>query len=221
MVINSPIGGNRLLKWIPMLSAWVVLAGCVSPAKRACIETDWKRVGYEEGRQGSLAERSALQRDRCIREGVPPDTAQYEQGRKKGIEKYCTADNGYALGVKGDAYQGACPPELKRPFVDAYQKGLIAYAQQLERDFKAKADLQNKMRLDLAGVEEETAYLEKEIEQATEGQARLRMGMISEMRMLEDDQQSLALQISALEMDLEEMRLQLSRIRSQAGALDQ
>lgn len=152
MAIISPKRGNIFIKCIRLLSAVIVIAGCASPAKIICMDTDWMRVGFEEGRQGQLAQRSALQRDSCTREGAPPDMSLYEQGRRKGLESFCTPESGRALGAKGGVYQDNCPPERKGPFVAAYHKGLRAYAEQLEDRIKSHTGQQNKLRQELAGV---------------------------------------------------------------------
>ncbi|NQT71033.1 MAG: DUF2799 domain-containing protein [Desulfobacteraceae bacterium] len=209
------------LKWIPILAALAIMTGCASAAKKTCLQTDWQRVGYEEGIRGQMAAHSTSQHETCIAEGVPPNIKLYEKGRRDGLLKYCTYDNGYERGVKGDLYQGVCPPILEGPFMDGYHKGLPVYVQQLEGSIRAIVHKQDKLRQELAGVEEDIAYLEKEIAEAGAGQARLGMGMISEMNMLEADQQSLTLQISALEMDLKEMRRRLSQIKEHAGGLHQ
>ena len=209
------------LKWIPILAALAIMTGCASAAKKTCLQTDWQRVGYEEGIRGQMAAYSTSQHETCIAEGVPPDIKLYEQGRRDGLLKYCTNDNGYERGVKGDLYQGVCPPILEGSFMDGYQRGLPVFGRQLEGNIIAIVNKQEKLRQELASAEEGIAYLEKEIAQAAAGQARLGMGMISEMIMLEADQQSLTLQISALEMDLKKMRRRLSQIKEQAGALHQ
>jgi len=72
------------------------------------------------------------------------------------------------------------------------------------------------LRRELAAVEEQMSYLEKEVAQTGTGQARMLMGLISEMQMLEADQMSLSLQIDALGMDLKKMRQRLYQIKKQA-----
>jgi len=204
-----------MVYWIVLLTVFVVLAGCASPAKKACLQTDWQHIGYQEGSRGILSKNSANQRDHCVREGMSPDMIPYWQGRQQGLEEYCTPDNGLALGTDGDSYQGVCPPELHEAFMTGYKKGLRKYVPHLKDDIQTTELLQIQLRRQLADVEEQITYLEKEITNIGAGKARLGMGMISEMNMLEDDQQSLSLQISALEMDLEEMRQRLSRIKTQ------
>ena len=209
---------DHQLKWFLLLAILATITGCASAAKKACLQTDWQQVGYMDGSQGLLAENSAAQRDICVQEGAAPDMAKYELGRRQGLEQYCTAKNGLALGEKGDTYLGACPPELQGPFTKAYHTGLRSHARKLEKDITAMDQKQKELRRELSGIEEEMAFLHKEIEGADEGQARLRMGMISEMRMLERDQQSLSLQIEALEMDLKEMSQRINQIRKQTGS---
>jgi outer membrane murein-binding lipoprotein Lpp len=140
----------------------------------------------------------------------------YEQGRRQGLEKYCTIENGQALGARGGLYLGVCPPDLKESFKAAYHDGLQTHVRKLSAEISTLTTKQDSLRRELAAVEEQMSYLEKEVAQAGTGQARMMMGLISEMEMLEGDQMSLSLQIDALGMDLKKMRQRLYQIKKQA-----
>ena len=213
---SGRVSRSKKLKWVPIIIVLAFLAGCASPAKKACLETDWSKLGYDEGVRGERVDSSLSHRQSCQREGVPPDILRYEQGRRQGLEKYCTSSNGRALGARGGLYLGVCPPDLKESFKAAYHDGLQTHTQKLSAEISTLTVKQNSLRRELAAVEEQMSYLEKEVAQAGTGQARVMMGLISEMQMLEGDQMSLSLQIDALGMDLKEMRQRLYQIKKQA-----
>lgn len=208
--------GSKELKWVPIIIVLAFFAGCASPAKKACLETDWSKLGYDEGVRGERVGTSLSHRQSCQREGVPPDILQYEQGRRQGLEKYCTIENGQALGARGGLYLGVCPPDLEASFKAAYHDGLQIHIRQLSAEISTLTAKQDSLRRELAAVEEQMSYLEKEVAQAGTGQARMMMGLISEMEMLEGDEMSLSLQIDAMGMDLKKMRQRLSQIKKQA-----
>lgn len=52
----------------------------------------------------------------------------YEDGRDAGLKSYCTADNGYALGEKGQSYNGVCEHHDEAAFLAAHDRGLELYA---------------------------------------------------------------------------------------------
>jgi len=207
---------SKKLKWVPLIIVLAFFAGCTSPAKKACLETDWSKLGYEEGVRGERVDSSLSHRQSCQREGVPPDMLRYEQGPRQGLEKYCSIRNGQTLGARGCSYLGVCPPDLEESFNAAYHDGLQIHVRKLSAEISTLTAKQVSLRQKLAAVEEQMSYLEKEVAQARTGQERMLMGMISEMQMLEADQMSLSLQIDALEMDLKKMRQRLYQIKKQA-----
>ena len=207
------------LKWILIIIVLINAAGCATPAKRECLETDWRRLGYDSGLRGEPENSSTSRIERCRREGVPPDMNRYQKGRRQGLEAYCTPGNGEALGLRGAAYPPACPPDLENAFQSAYRQGLDSKARTLAAQIDRLTGRQKALRRELTDVEEQIGYLLKEISRSGEAQIRMRMGMISEMQMLEADQQSLSLQIDALRMDLEEMHNHLNRVNRQAADL--
>ena len=185
------------MKWVPIIIVLAFFAGCTSPAKKACLKTDWIKLGYEEGVLGERADSSLSHRQSCQREGAPPDMLRYEQGRRQGLEKYCTIRNGQALGARGGSYLGVCPPDLEESFKAAYHDGLQIHIRKLSVEISTLTAKQDTLRRELAAVEEQMSYLENEVAKAGTGQGRMLMGAISEMQMLENDQISLSLQIDA------------------------
>jgi len=207
------------LKWMSMILGLIFLAGCASPAKKACLQTDWRKLGYEEGENGKGMDSSLSRRLRCQNEGVPPDMARYEQGRRQGLERYCTASNGRTTGAKGMGYPNVCPPDLEASFKAAYLMGLQSHVHELSAEINRLTEKRDSLRHELTDVLEQMGYLKKEVAQIGPGQERVLAGMISEMRWLESSEQSLSLQIDALGMDLDEMRRQLLQMKKQADHL--
>jgi len=211
--------GNKKLKWVAIILVLTFFAGCASPAKKACLKTDWRKLGYDEGVRGEETDSSLTLRRNCRSEGVTPDMRRYEQGRRQGIEKYCSVKNGRAVGIKGSPYLGVCPPDLEASFKTAYLDGLHTHLRELSAEMIAVSAKQDSLRRQLADVEEELSYLEKEFSQIGPGQVRMLSGLLSELRRLETDEMSLDLQIDALEEDLKEMRQRRDRVKKQADKL--
>ena len=144
---------SKKLKWVATLIVLVFFAGCISPAKKACLETDWSKLGYEEGVRGERVGSSLSHRQICQREGVSPDMLRYEQGRRQGLEKYCTIRNGQALGARGGSYLGVCPPDLEESFKAAYHDGLQIHVRKLSAEINTMTAKQDSLRRELAAVE--------------------------------------------------------------------
>jgi hypothetical protein len=99
------------------------LQGCASLSEDECLSADWYTIGYEDGLRGHTPIRIADHRKACASHGVSPDLARYASGREAGLKWYCEPRNGFRLGVKGQAYTGACPAQAESPFLVAWSAG--------------------------------------------------------------------------------------------------
>lgn len=57
----------------------------------------------------------------------PSQARMLQEQHKKGIEAYCTVDNGYTAGASGKKYQNICPSKLETGFLKEYRRGRRAY----------------------------------------------------------------------------------------------
>lgn len=112
----------RLFPLLLLIAVWV-LQGCASLSQDECRSADWYSIGYEDGLRGHTPVRIADHRKACASHGVAPDLARYNEGRDAGLSWYCEPRNGFRLGVKGQAYAGACPASAEAAFLDAWSAG--------------------------------------------------------------------------------------------------
>ena len=106
----------------------VVASACaptLSPEERtaACSTTDWRLFGENDGLLGvATADRAEKFLD-CEELGYPVDMVAYQEGRKVGLESYCTVEVGYQVGYDGRPYDDVCPPETEQAFLQGLERG--------------------------------------------------------------------------------------------------
>ena len=108
----------------------LLLAGCetgppISPAQ--CSVADWRAVGYQDGAAGRAPERFVALQQACAAAGLGADQALYMSGREEGLTAFCQPERGFRLGLDGNGYNTACPPELDVAFRYAHDDGKRAY----------------------------------------------------------------------------------------------
>ena len=120
-----------------------LLSGCATLNQSECLNADWSIIGIEDGAMGRLESYIGNHRSACAKFGVTPDLASYQTGHDQGIRQYCTERNGFARGRSGNRYNGVCPPDLERAFLDAHSLGQEIYLtnrelQNINASIKAK-----------------------------------------------------------------------------------
>ena len=105
----------------------VTLAGCAGMSEQACLTTDWRTVGFEDGSVGRSETHIASYRKACAEHGVAPDLTAYRAGHAEGVEVYCRPANGFEVGHSGAVYQGVCPAGSEKDFVASYNSGRRLY----------------------------------------------------------------------------------------------
>lgn len=98
-------------------------SGCATMNEAECLTVDWRTIGFEDGVAGHSGDRIARHREACAKHGVTPDLAAYQSGRDAGLREYCTPENAFSIGARGNAYAGVCPADLSPVFSSAYESG--------------------------------------------------------------------------------------------------
>lgn len=80
-----------------------------------------------DGQQGVPASRLADHVRACGKYGLQPDDRQYQLGYDRGLEEYCRIDNAFATGLRGNRYQGVCPPTIDPLFERCNQAAYTVY----------------------------------------------------------------------------------------------
>jgi hypothetical protein len=96
-------------------------------SEQACLTSDWRTVGFEDGSLGRSEAMIANYRKQCAEHGVQPNLDAYRAGHAAGVEVYCHAGNGFEVGRSGAVYQGVCPQNLEPEFLASYNQGHRLY----------------------------------------------------------------------------------------------
>ena len=99
------------------------LSGCASIPKSACQSGDWYDIGMRDGASGRAEDRFLDHAQACAKHGLPSDRNQWMLGRSRGLERYCTARNGVAVGEASNRYAGVCPADSEPAFLRGYDVG--------------------------------------------------------------------------------------------------
>ena len=105
----------------------LLLGGCAGMSQQACLSSDWRTVGFEDGTQGRSEGNVANYQRQCAEHGVQPNLDAYREGHAQGVEVYCRAGNGFEAGHSGAVYQGVCPKNLEPEFLANYNSGRRLY----------------------------------------------------------------------------------------------
>lgn len=103
------------------------LSGCAGMSEQACLVSDWRTVGFEDGTAGLPQSRIGTYRQACSKHGVAPDLDAYRAGHGEGVQLYCRPARGFETGRSGASYHGVCPADLEADFVAEYNAGLHLY----------------------------------------------------------------------------------------------
>ena len=105
----------------------LALAGCAGMSEQACLTSDWRTVGFEDGSLGRSEATIPTYRKQCAEHGVQPNLDAYREGHAAGVDVYCRAGNGFEVGHSGAVYQGVCPTNLEPEFLATYKTGYRLY----------------------------------------------------------------------------------------------
>ncbi len=115
---------------------------CSSLSKEECAQGDWYNIGLRDGQNGHSPNRIADHAKACSEYGTRPDNTVYNKGHAEGLKTYCTPENGYQVGLRGQTYYQVCPANLSGSFQKKYRLGYRIY--ELKRDISnLDHDLQN------------------------------------------------------------------------------
>ena len=118
---------NTLSAAMLLLFLTALVSGCAGMSEQACLSSDWRGVGFEDGVRGRSVGQIGSYRQACSKHGVAPDLDAYRAGHAEGVEIYCRPTNGFDTGRRGTHYQGVCPSDLEPEFLTAYNSGRRLY----------------------------------------------------------------------------------------------
>ncbi len=151
----------RFLSLVSVTAVLVLLAGCESMSVSECKVADWSRVGYSDGAAGTPSNRLADYVEDCGKAGVSPVAGAYRQGWDVGIQRYCTAANGWREGTLGrSGKESVCQG----------QAGFSGFARYLDAGLKVYRTQEQLQRNN-----SELVRLQKELESATKDEDKKRL----------------------------------------------
>jgi len=174
----------KLLKAIAILTI-ALLAGCESMSVSECKVADWSRTGFNDGAAGTAENRIADYTEDCGKSGVVPNANAYRQGWDAGIQRYCTAANGWREGMQGRSGKDAvCQGQPGHEgFARYLEAGLRVYRthQQIQYNSNEAARLQK--ALETAAKDEDKKRLREDLRALDHSQYRLR-NLLSEQQLM-------------------------------------
>jgi hypothetical protein len=134
-----------------------VLTGCAGMSEQACLISDWRAVGFEDGASGRSVTSIGNYRQACSKHGVTPDLDAYRAGHAEGVEIYCRPNNGFEVGRSGATYQGVCPADLESAFLANYDSGRRLYElesalHRIDNQIASNARAQESIREELTAI---------------------------------------------------------------------
>lgn len=139
------------------LASACVLTGCAGMSEQACLVSDWRAVGFEDGARGRSVTTIGTYRQSCAKHGVTPDLDAYRAGHDEGVEIYCRPNNGFEVGRSGATYQGVCPANLESAFLANYDSGrrlfeLESALHRIDSQIASNARAQESIRAELTAI---------------------------------------------------------------------
>jgi len=97
-----------LMKARYLLPALMALSGCATLSETECQTGDWFGIGKSDGAKGRSAEFILEHAKACNEFGIAPKAAPWRAGRVEGLKLYCTPQNAYKVGARGQRLSNVC-----------------------------------------------------------------------------------------------------------------
>ncbi len=110
--------------WMNVSLLCLGLASCSTMSPKECQTANWHDVGQADGLLGKNLGYLNQRRSDCAEANVQIDQAAYLKGREQGLKNYCQLGNAALIGLRGEVYEGVCPPAIDPEFRRRYGIGL-------------------------------------------------------------------------------------------------
>ena len=174
----------KIVQWSAMFGV-LALTGCESMSVSECKVADWSRVGFTDGASGAPESRLADYTDDCGKTGVVPHARAYRQGWDNGIQRYCTAANGWREGIQGrNGKESACQGQPGyRGFARYFEGGLRVYRTQ--EQIRRNTSEINRLEKELANAvkDDDKKRLRESLRDIDRSQSRLRSALAEQQQM--------------------------------------
>tara|TARA_B100001079_G_scaffold130641_3_gene112043 strand:+ start:2030 stop:2629 length:600 start_codon:yes stop_codon:yes gene_type:complete len=146
----------------------VYLSGCHTLNRKECETADWESIGLRDGLKGETLAHFNKHQKACDRFDLLADRANWESGRRKGLETYCEPVNGFYVGRAGKVYHGVCGAGAAE-FRENHRKGkwlfdMESVLNSVEREINNLLDsLDDLEQQHLEALEEGSSSLQQEL----------------------------------------------------------
>ncbi len=181
----------------------MLFSGCATMKKEECLTADWYNIGFEDGTRGYKVSRITNHRKACSKYDIAPNLDLYLRGRNQGLIEYCTAYNGYNLGLKGRSYNDVCQGKLKQGFLEAYNIGKDIFL--FEREVKAEERHLENLNNEMLELDNHIKDKEKELSQGCSDVNKCKE-ILNDIRALDNDKNVLEYEIISKQKNLKGMR---------------
>lgn len=107
---------------------WAALiSGCATLTESDCRGAQWTDIGFRDARHARPEDRFAEHAKACSKYGVAPDHGAYFEGRKAGLQQYCTRRSGLQVGQAGESYENVCSAPNEQEFLVGFNVGHELY----------------------------------------------------------------------------------------------
>lgn len=199
------------LRLLALLCGGLALTGCASMNESECLTADWNGVGYQDGAKGQSSDGIARYRKSCAKHGVSPDLQAYLTGWEDGVIRFCTPQNGFDAGSRGQRYQGVCPADIEPDFLLAFSDGSHLY-KLTSAVHTISSDISRDER-HLQRVEEDIARKEAKLI-SSEGEIADRVQLLADIKRLAEERGELRRAVVNSEYELGRAEVELEHYRS-------
>ncbi|MEM9780767.1 MAG: DUF2799 domain-containing protein [Pseudomonadota bacterium] len=137
-----------VLKFTLAVILLLTLSACASLTEAQCQAGNWNAIGQSDGAAGRNTSYLNNHREACASLGITPDASRWAAGRQQGLKQYCTLENAYQIGTRGEAINSVCPTRQRLSMSSAHRAGLEYYSigQRLLEIEHRRDELQDRLR---------------------------------------------------------------------------
>lgn len=133
-----------------LLALPALLAGCAVVSEEECQAGLWYERGLQDGARGRGQSLIYEIAQKCQEYGARVDSDEWLRGHEEGVEQFCTAENGYYQGRRGNSYEGVCTGPTADLFMAEYRRGLADY--RVEQEYRRLAERRDYLERELYTV---------------------------------------------------------------------
>ncbi|MCW8875922.1 MAG: DUF2799 domain-containing protein [Kangiellaceae bacterium] len=186
------------------------ISGCATMSKSECQVANWEIIGMEDGSAGRPTSHLGQHRSACAEHGVAPDLNAYMKGHERGVQQFCTYQNGFNQGNSGRGYSGVCPSHLAGQFTRGYNIGKQHYSLRTEIGAIKNSLSRHHSRLDQIG-----SQIQKKEDAIVAGNTTVesRRRLLEEINVLREERDAIEYELPVLESELFELEERYTKLQ--------